>query len=180
MAWTAPMTAVAGNAFTAAQFNTYVRDNLLETAPAKATTAGGIFVATGANAIRERVFSQATVTTSQTTTSTSYTDLTTPGPAVTVTTGSQALVFISAAISTNTESTSAFASIDVSGGTTLGASNQWCIQLDGVAASNTVRYGITQLFTGLTANTSHTFTMKYKVGSNTGTFGDRHIAVLPL
>jgi hypothetical protein len=32
-----------------------IRDSLLETAPAKATTAGGIFVATGANALAERV-----------------------------------------------------------------------------------------------------------------------------
>jgi hypothetical protein len=36
--WTAPMTAVAHTAFPATSFNTYVRDNLLESAPAKATT----------------------------------------------------------------------------------------------------------------------------------------------
>ena len=34
MAWTAPMTAVSGSVLTAAQWNTNVRDNLLETAPA--------------------------------------------------------------------------------------------------------------------------------------------------
>ena len=33
------MTAVSGSVYTAAQFNTFVRDNLNETAPAKATTA---------------------------------------------------------------------------------------------------------------------------------------------
>ena len=59
MAWTAPMTAVANAVFTAAQFNTHVRDNLLETAPAKATTTGGYFVATGTNTIVQRVASVA-------------------------------------------------------------------------------------------------------------------------
>src|SRR5690606_12967068 len=44
MAWSAPMTAVSGSVFTAAQFNQFVRDNLNETAPARATTAGAHFV----------------------------------------------------------------------------------------------------------------------------------------
>lgn len=39
MAWTAPMTASANGTLTAAQFNTHVRDNLLETETAKATAA---------------------------------------------------------------------------------------------------------------------------------------------
>ena len=55
MAWSAPMTAVSGSVLTAAQFNTYVRDNLNETAPAKATAAGQIFVSTAANAIAARL-----------------------------------------------------------------------------------------------------------------------------
>jgi len=55
MAWTAPRTWVTSEVVTAAHLNAHVRDNLLETAPAKATTNGGIFVATGANAIAERV-----------------------------------------------------------------------------------------------------------------------------
>jgi hypothetical protein len=52
--WSAPMTAVANSTFTAAQFNQYVRDNLNETAPAKATSAGSYFVADGVNSIAER------------------------------------------------------------------------------------------------------------------------------
>ena len=36
MTWTAPMTAVAGAVYTAAQWNTSIRDNLNETAVAKA------------------------------------------------------------------------------------------------------------------------------------------------
>ncbi|GII42264.1 hypothetical protein [Planotetraspora phitsanulokensis] len=47
MAWSAPMTAVANSIFTTAAFNQYVRDNLLETAPAKATTGSRLIVTTG-------------------------------------------------------------------------------------------------------------------------------------
>lgn len=48
--WTAPKTYTVGAVGTAAERNTYERDNLLETAPAKFTTAEDLFVATAANA----------------------------------------------------------------------------------------------------------------------------------
>lgn len=49
--WTAPRTWVLGEIVTAAQMNTHVRDDLLETAPAKVTTAGDIVQATAANTL---------------------------------------------------------------------------------------------------------------------------------
>ena len=51
MAWTAPRTWVVGEVLTAALLNTHLRDNLLETAVAKVTTAGDVVYATGANAL---------------------------------------------------------------------------------------------------------------------------------
>ena len=51
MAWTAPQTWTTGQIVTAADMNGDIRDNMLETAPAKASAAGDIFYATGANAI---------------------------------------------------------------------------------------------------------------------------------
>ena len=51
MAWTAPRTWVTGETVTAALFNTHVRDNLLQTATAKVTTAGDITYATAATAL---------------------------------------------------------------------------------------------------------------------------------
>lgn len=51
MAWTSPRTWVALETVTASQLNTHLRDNLLETAPAKVTTQGDMIYATGANAI---------------------------------------------------------------------------------------------------------------------------------
>jgi hypothetical protein len=52
MAWTAPRTWVTDEVVSASQLNTHVRDNLLETAPAKATASGELFEATGANALQ--------------------------------------------------------------------------------------------------------------------------------
>ena len=51
MAWTAPRTWVTAEVVTAALMNTHVRDNLLETASAKVTTAGDLVYATAANAL---------------------------------------------------------------------------------------------------------------------------------
>src|SRR4249920_962604 len=86
------MTATSGSVFTAAQFNTYVRDNLNETAPAKATAAGQIFVSTAANAIAARTVAADYISTQETTTSLTYVDLATTGPAVTATTSASCIV----------------------------------------------------------------------------------------
>lgn len=102
MAWTAPMTAVTNDVWTSAQFNANVRDNLLETMPGKATTAGALFTATGANAIAQRSAAAAVVNTSQTRANAAYGDLTTVGPSVTVTTGTSALVWIQCEITNDT------------------------------------------------------------------------------
>src|SRR5690242_20536503 len=101
MAWSSPLTAVTNAALTAAQWNASVRDNLLETAPAKATTPASFFAATGANTIAERIPAQTVTPASETTTSTSYTNLTTTGPTVALTTGTKAFVFIGAQLTCN-------------------------------------------------------------------------------
>lgn len=178
MAWTAPMTAVAGATFTAAQFNQYVRDNLNETAPAKATAAGQFFVSTGANAIAARQLTSQVIVTSQTTTSTSFTDLATVGPRVTAATSDRALILFASQLDNTATNGAASVSVEVSGATTIGASNDWRIVRDGVASGNPHRYGSAHLFTGLTPG-NNTFTMKYVVGSGTGTFAARELIVLP-
>lgn len=179
MAWTAPMTAASNAIFTSAQFNTYVRDNLLETATAKASTAGGYFVATGTNALAQRTSGTATTATSQSTASTSYTNLTTTGPAVTATTGTRALVLFSALMGNTTTDSYSAASVGVTGASTITADDTWCISSDGLTGSNYLRYTGAKLFTTLSAG-SNTFTMKYRAGSGTAVFADREIIVLPL
>lgn len=179
MAWTAPMTAVANAVFTAAQFNTNVRDNLLETMPGKATAAGRFFVSTAPNSIEERVSASAEVLTSQTTTTTTYTDLATSGPAVTVTTGSNALVFIHAQLQSNSATDEARMSYAVSGATTSAATDARAMYTD-VAASNENCFGSFQWHSGLTPG-SNTFTAKYRStnAATTATFLRRRIVVIP-
>jgi hypothetical protein len=173
------MTAVAGSTFSAAQFNQYVRDNLNETAPAKATAAGQFFVATGANAIAARTPTSATVATSETTTSTSYADLATVGPAATVTTGVAAMVFIKSGIDNNTANIGTFMSFAVSGASSQAAADASAVNIAGVTAANRVRIGAAFRVTGLNAG-SNIFTAKYKVASaSTGTFTQRDLIVLP-
>ncbi len=52
MAWTNPRTWVAAEIVSASNMNTHVRDNMDETAPAKAANNLELFEATGANALQ--------------------------------------------------------------------------------------------------------------------------------
>jgi hypothetical protein len=123
----------------------------------------------------------ARVDSSQTTTSTSYTDLSTSGPAVTITTGTKALVIVSAQLSNqNSDIAYAYMSYATSGATTIAAG-------DGVAVgvATTVSSGHNRVIASkasrvtLTAG-SNTFTAKYRVTTSTGTFVNREIFVMDL
>lgn len=180
MVWSAPMTAVANSTFTAAQFNQYVRDNLNETAPAKATSAGSYFVADGVNSIAERFPDSAAVLTSETTTSTTYTNLTTPGPSVTVETGPMAIVIVHGSME-NSGAGSARMAYTVSGDTSLAAADNRGCGIFGSAGVNATHSAVA-LHSGGTALTpgSNTFTAVYRVSTGTGTFLSRRIVVIPL
>src|SRR4249920_2675376 len=95
MAWQVPPTWTAGQTIPASNLN-IIRDDLLETAVAKATTSGRWFIATGTNSIAERAINQAEILTQQTTATTgSYVDLATVGPTVSsVATGTAAMIFV--------------------------------------------------------------------------------------
>jgi hypothetical protein len=175
--WNAPLTWTLNQTVTAAQLNAQIRDNLLETAPAKATTAGSHFAVTGTNGIAERRCQTATVATSQTTTSTSYVDLATAGPSVTATTGVLAFTWAICQMSNNTTLVNTFFSVNVSGATADGASDARAA-IWGAAADQPLRYTTTTLHS-LTAG-SNTFKIMYKVNSNTGTYSRRDLAVMPL
>jgi hypothetical protein len=178
MTWSAPMTAVAGATFSAAQFNQFVRDNLNETGPAKVSASGQILVSTGANALAARSPSSASVIATETTATTTYTNLSTTGPAVTVTTGTRAFVFAGARLWNNNASFSAVASVDVSGASSVAAGDDWSLSNLSV---NYIHASIGHLFTGLTAG-SNIFTMKYRTTNAAGTanFASRELLVIPL
>jgi hypothetical protein len=171
------MTAVASSVFTAAQFNTFLRDNLNETAPAKATTAGAHFAVSDTNEISERISETAKVLVAETTTSTSFTDLTTVGPSVTVDTGPAALVAIHGSVE-NTGAGSSRMAYDVSGASSIAAEDNRGIGVAGVAGVVAVMSSVA-FHTDLTPG-ANTFTAKYRVASGTGTFQSRRIVVFPL
>lgn len=88
------MTAVARSVWAASDWNTYVRDDLLETMPGTVTAAGQYCVADAVSSLAPRSPASAVVLTAETRSSSIYGDLTTVGPAVTATTGTQALVWL--------------------------------------------------------------------------------------
>lgn len=179
MAWTAPMTAIAGSVLTAAQFNTSVRDNLNETAVAKATTAGTYFVGTGPNVLAERVLTSDIVETSETTATTTYTDLATVGPTVTATTGAVALIIVTADITNNTAGQSGRMTFEVSGASTVAASDIRALRVTiaTTAAAGNIRASVVTSL-ALTGG-SNTFTAKYRASGGTATFANRRITVMP-
>lgn len=116
----------------------------------------------------------AAVATSETTTSTTYTDLATAGPAVTVTTGTKALVIVSCTMGGATGLM--FMASAVSGATTNAAADDRGLALDAVSAHRSGS-SFVYLFSGLTAG-ANTFTAKYRVVAGTGTFYNRRIDVV--
>jgi hypothetical protein len=179
MVWTPPLTAIAGSVLTAAEWNVSVRDNLNETAPAKATQAGTIFVGSGVNSIVERLPVEDAVVTQETTTSTSPADLATVGPTVTADTSNIAIIFFRAGISNSTAGATAIAGYDTSGATTLAANIARSISSDGLAANSRLRIGTTVFTDDLTPGIN-VFKMQYWVSGGTGTFIHRQISVIPL
>jgi hypothetical protein len=185
MAWTTPLTAVTNAALTTNQWNASVRDNLNATAVALATAPsaglGKWFVSTGTTALAQRDIANAPVIAASQTLGTagSYLDLATVGPTIVVTTGIQALVFVSANVA-NSAATDNFVDFAVSVGTTRAASDTTALRVRSTAgAANFNRASCLNLITGLNA-AANTFTVKYKVAAITGQFADRNLVVMGL
>jgi hypothetical protein len=157
VSWTAPPTFVSGAVLTAAQMNIL----------------GGDLSFLGAA-------SGTSVLTTQSTTSLTYTNLATAGPAVTLTTGANALVTVGGAIQNGASNDGALMSWAVSGATTIAAND---INAAGInAATVTLQFSMsmTSIATGLNAG-SNTFTAKYRaVTGSTAFFSDRFLSVIPL
>jgi hypothetical protein len=122
----------------------------------------------------------ATVSTGESTSSTSYTNLATVGPSLTATIGSsgRAKVTISATIIGAAPNTAAMAT-DVSGASTIGASDAKCLLAQAPGSTPfTFSSSRVVLYTGLNAG-STTFTAKYRVSAGSATFINRDIIVEP-
>lgn len=160
MSWTSPHSYATSDVVTAANLNE-TRDNLNDLS-------------------RRATMVSAPVATSETTTSTSYADLSTSGPTVTVTVGASglALVCIFVNMANNTAGEYCYASFAVSGATTSAASDAYAVSMQ---AQN---IGSLQQLSAVVPRTltagSNTFKLQYRVTGGTGTFLNRHITVIPL
>lgn len=124
---------------------------------------------------------EALVSTQQTTSSATYANLATTGPAVTVTIGSSgmALVCPYAHIAGDTLANTPYMGVDVSGATTLSANDNLALGYSTSSSSGQFA-GAVHLYSGLNPG-SNTFTSKYRRGgSGSGYFSNRRLAVIPL
>lgn len=153
MAWTTPATATVGQLVTASFWNAQIPNNFL--------------------ALNIPPAQSAIVATAQTTTSTSYTDLSTVGPAVTLTTGTT--VWVSLAAECNHNSVRHYMSVEVSGATTTAASDNNCLLVINADTYADNKHAVSFPLT-VTAG-SNTFTAKYKSGTGTVSFGYRALTV---
>lgn len=176
MAWTSPKTFISGDVLTAAELNVHLRDNLNETAVAKATTAGRIFVASGANTVAQREVASSFTQASINITGTSYGS---SGPTVTVTTGTRALVFYGCHMRHATANNAPLMSVSVSGATTIAADDAWALISDGQPALNPIKAMSARLFKTLNAG-SNTFNMQYRVAAGNADFERRELVVIAL
>jgi hypothetical protein len=181
MAWTAPLTWVGDQTLTSTSLNTHLRDNLNMLAPALATTMSSFFAATAANTLAEFQCKSARIATSESTTSTTYVDLATAGPAVTLDTQEHAIVIIAAKTAMTVTDNACVMSWATSGATTNAASDTWCLLHEGMFASNDMS-GCSIYRTQSLNPGSNTFTAKYRRGGASGSafFDSRMICVLPL
>lgn len=120
----------------------------------------------------------ATVPTLQTRSLSSYGDLTTVGPEVSIQTGTKALVTVGSRISNSNAAAAGVASFAISGATTVAAGDPTAVWASSSVASNVDQQSFTSLATGLTAGIN-IFTMKYKQSSGgTASFDERWISVV--
>lgn len=123
-----------------------------------------------------------TVATSQSTTSTAFTNLATIGPVVTMTTPSSGSVFVVLThdVGQSTSGQVSFAGFEVSGGTARAASTTQSLILVAAIAGQGGQFSGVFRVDGLAAGVSHTFTAKYRVSGGTGTFANRQLSVIPI
>jgi len=182
MAWTVPMTFVDGAVLTAAQLNTQLRDNFLETIPAKSTNNGGVgggyFAVTGPYSLAERGVTYAEVNTAQSLTSTAYIDLATVGPSVGATTSSVALILFSVEVNSSVRKGECAIAVEVAGATSKEAGDDAAIILSTDTNSQNA-FGGFVFFNDLTPG-YNIFSLKYRTGDKTATFRNRRILALPM
>jgi hypothetical protein len=183
MGWSVLPTYTDGNVLTAAQLLA-IAANINESAAAKATATGRIFVSTGANALAERVPTTVRVTGgAQGTATTTFGDnLTTVGPTISsLTTGTSAIFALSAFVSNPTAGQGGYMGCAVSGSSTIAADTTRALRFISSNASEIQKASYIGMFNGTLTAGSNTFKAQYaNVNTGTATFDEREILVIPL
>lgn len=118
----------------------------------------------------------AEVLTSESTTNTSFVNLATVGPTVTLTsTGTKALLLWSAATSNNTQGQTAVCTYEVSGATSISAADDNGLKGDDgrFFASESAQFALVTINPG-----SNTYRLKYRATGNTASFFRRRLLVI--
>jgi len=181
MAWSSPFTAVSGNVFTAAQWNTNARDNLLVSEAAAATSAGGLICTTAANALVQRNPDVLMLPAYDSTTTTTYVDLPNAvGPTVVANHGVNMLISVGCLLYNNTAGLASRMTFALSGSNTLAATDDNSFAAESGTANDVFSGTWCGVRTGMTAGTT-TLTGKYRTsaGGGTSTFAHRLIAIVP-
>jgi hypothetical protein len=118
------------------------------------------------------------VSTSETTSSGSYTNLTTT-QAITLTTGTKVMVVVSSSLTRSNQGGTSSMSYEISGATTSAASDNYRVFYKDDASLDTAFQMSYVSFRTVTAG-SNTFTAKFKSSGNASTFANRTIAVIDL
>lgn len=123
----------------------------------------------------------ALISTAETTTSTSYVNLTTSGPVVTIATMTTALVTLSASLSNGTANDGALMGYGITGASSIIAADATALYLNNSSAITTSLQGSLMAYqTGLTSGIN-IFTAKFRANAGgTASFGARTLAVIPL
>jgi hypothetical protein len=184
MAYTTPLTGVANATLTAAQWNASVRDNLLETAPAKVTATGQLIVGNGVNSIAARKPVRVkTAGGPQNTTSATPVDLATVGPTVgPISTGASAIYIVSAYISHATATSGGYMGVTVSGASAIPMDLLDCLRSISATSSLKEKKSYVGMFDSTLTPGSNTFTAKYAStsGGTSAIFEERELIVMPL
>jgi len=175
------MTFIDGAVLTAAQLNTHMRDNFLETVPAKSSNnggaGGGYFAVTGKFSLAERGVVYQEIPGAETTTSHQYEDLPLAGPTVSAITSTVALLFMSVELSSTKGGNGCSAAVAVTGRTIKPADEGQALSHSS-GVNSRVQLGQFIYFDDLTPG-FNTFTMKYSTTGDTATFRNRRLILLP-
>lgn len=149
MSWHVPRTWVTGEVVRARYFNEDVRDNL-----------------------RALVGEFAYIDTQEGTTSTTFTDLASPGPAISITTEDVITVFFGGYIFNSTANVFSGMSIEITGFNT--ASDNWGLFWASGGINRQTQFMRAYQFGGITSGT-YPVTAKYRAGANTASFAHRFL-----